>query len=115
MGNSNEPWEIVCFSNSNYEGDLVSRQSISGFILYVLGIPVSWRLKSQKSVSLSSSEAEYITLSEAVKEVMFVVQLLESMQIVVKYPVMVRVDNVGAIFMFSNVDHELYKICGHSV
>ena len=25
MGNSNEPWEIICFSDSNYAGDLVSR------------------------------------------------------------------------------------------
>ena len=46
---------------------------------------------------------DYIALSKAVKEVIFVVQLLRSMQIVVKYPVMVRVDNVGAIFMASNV------------
>ena len=55
--NSNEPWEIVCFSNIGYAGDLVSRQSISGFILYVLGVPVSWSSNLQKSVSLSSSEA----------------------------------------------------------
>ena len=34
---------------------------------------------------------------------MFVAQLLESMQIVVKYAVMVRVDNVGAIFIASNI------------
>ena len=61
------------------------------------------RLKSQNSVFLSSSEAEYIALSQAVKEVMFMVQLLGSMQIVVEYPVMVRVDNVGAIFMASNI------------
>ena len=25
MGNSNEPWEIVCFSNSDYAGDPMSR------------------------------------------------------------------------------------------
>ena len=94
---------IVCFSNSNYAGDPVSRQSISGFILYVLGVPVSWQSKLQKRVSLSSSEAEYITLSEAVKEVMFVVQHLGSMKMVVKYPVMVRVDNIGTIFMASKI------------
>ena len=41
-GNSNKPCDIVCFSNSDYAGDLVSRQSISGFVLYVLGVPVSW-------------------------------------------------------------------------
>ena len=34
---------------------------------------------------------------------MFLVQLLGSMKILVKYPVMVKVDNVGAIFMASNI------------
>ena len=62
-GNLNKPWEIVCFSNSDYAGALVSRRSISGFILYVLSVPVSWRSKLQKSVSLSSTEVKYITLS----------------------------------------------------
>ena len=42
-------------------------------------------------------------MSEAVKEVMFVAQLLESMKTVVKYPVTVRVDNICAIFMASNL------------
>ena len=40
-GNLNEPWEIICFSDSTYAGDLVSRRSISGFKLYVLSVPVS--------------------------------------------------------------------------
>ena len=60
-------------------------------------------MKSQKSVSLSSSEAEYIALCEVVKEVMFVIQLLGSMKILVEYPVRVRVDNTGAILITSNV------------
>ena len=46
---------------------------------------------------------EYITLFKAIKEVMFMVQLLQRMKIAVKYPVMVRVDNIGAIFMASNI------------
>ena len=66
-------------------------------------VPVAWRSKAQQSVTLSSSEAEWVSLSEAVKEIMFVLQLLESMKIKVKYPVTVLVDNVGAIFMSSNV------------
>ena len=65
-GNPNEPWEFICFSNSDYAGYPESRRSISGFIVHVLGIPISWRSKLQKSVSLSSSEAEYIALSEAI-------------------------------------------------
>ena len=42
MGNSNEPWEIVYFSNNDYAGALVIRRSTSCFALYVLDIPVSW-------------------------------------------------------------------------
>ena len=118
--NSNKPWEIVCFYNSDYAGDPVSRQSISGFILYVLNVPVSLQSKSQKNISLSNSEAEYIVLSEDVKEVMFVLQLLGSMKIVVKYPVTVRVDKVGAIFMTTNITNTCctkhvdirYQLCG---
>ena len=45
MGNSNKSWEIVCFSDSDYAGDPVSRRSISGFIIYELGVPVSWQSK----------------------------------------------------------------------
>ena len=48
------------FSNSVYVGDPVSRKSISGFILYVLGVLISWQSKGQKSVTLSSSEAAWV-------------------------------------------------------
>ena len=54
-------------------------------------------------MALSSSDAERVALSEAVKEVIFVIQLLGEMKISVMIPVMVRVGNVGAIFMASNV------------
>ena len=46
---------------------------------------------------------EYASLSDAVKEVLCVVQLMEDMKIVVMYPVMVKVDNIGAIFMANNI------------
>ena len=42
MGNSSKPREIKGFSNGDHAGHPVSRQSISGFILYVLGVPVFW-------------------------------------------------------------------------
>ena len=54
MENSNKPWEIVCFSDCNYAGDPVNRRSTSVFILFVLGIPISWQSEWQKSVSLST-------------------------------------------------------------
>ena len=99
-----KPWDLVCYSDSDYAGDPDTRRSVSGYVLFVQGVPVSWRSKANKTVTLSSTEAEWIALSEAVKEVMFVVQLLDSMRIKYHLPVTVRVDNIGAIFMSKNIN-----------
>ena len=47
-----------------------------------------------KSVVLSTSEAEYMALSEVVKELKFIVQLLQTMNITVELPITVHVDNL---------------------
>ena len=96
-------WSIVAFSDSDYAGDSETRISIAGFILYLLGVPISWKSKGQKGVTLSSSEAEFVALSEAAKEVKFTFQVLQSMGVRVTLPIVIRVDNVGAIFIGSNV------------
>ena len=96
-------WTIIAFSDSDYAGDPETRVSIAGFLLYFMGVPISWKSKGMKSVTLSSTEAEFVALSEAAKEVRFVYQVLESVGIKVKLPIVVRVDNIGAIFMSNNV------------
>jgi hypothetical protein len=56
---------------------------------------------------LSSSKAEYAAMSEAVKEIHFIFYLLRSMFIEVKLPIVVRYDNVEAIFMAENLSSEV--------
>jgi hypothetical protein len=67
-----------------------------------MNVPVCWRSKSQKGVTLSSSEAEYVAMSEAVKEVKFIYYLLCDIGIEVELPIIVITDNVGAMFMAQN-------------
>ena len=55
-----------------------------------------------KSVVLSTTEAEYMALSEVVKELKFIVQLLQTMNITVELPITVHVDNVGTIWLSNN-------------
>ena len=55
-----------------------------------------------KSVVLSPTEAQYMALSEVVKELKFIVQLLQTMNIEVELPITVHVDNVGAIWLSNN-------------
>jgi hypothetical protein len=68
-----------------------------------MGVPILWKSKSQRSVPMSSAEAEYVSLSEAAKEIKFVYQILLTMEIKVETPIIVRVDNMGTIFMSENV------------
>ena len=61
---------------------------------------------------LSNSEAKWVALSEAVKEVILMNPWLGNMKFFVKLPVMVRVDNIEAIFMASNITvMSHYQIC----
>ena len=55
---------------------MVTRKSVSGFIIYVLGVHMLLQSKAQRSITLSSSEEEWVALLETVKEVMFVIKLL---------------------------------------
>ena len=95
-------WDLVSYCDSDWAGDAETRISVTGFIIYLLGVPICWRSKGQKGVTLSSSEAEYVAISEAVKEIRFIYYLLESIGINIELPIVVRCDNVGAIFMAEN-------------
>ena len=100
--NNKNTWEMKAYCDSDYAGDRDGRKSVSGFIVYVQGCPISWKSRKQKAVTLSSSEAEYVAISEVCAEIMFLKQVMEFLNITVMLPITVRVDNVGAIYLANN-------------
>ena len=95
-------WVLILYSDSDWAGDKDTRKSVTGYMLFLNGVLICWRSRGQKAVALSSSEAEFYACSEAVKEIPFVLQILLFLEIPVKLPVEVYVDNIGAIFMIEN-------------
>ena len=95
-------WALKALSDSDFASDKETRISIFGYIIYFCGIPIAWRSKGMKSVVLSATEAEYMALSEVVKELKFIVQQLQTMNVEVELPIVVHVDNVGAIWLSNN-------------
>lgn len=67
---------ISCYCDADYASNRDDRVSIGGLILYVSGAPILWRTTKQKCVSLSSMEAEFISVTEASKEVIWVSRIL---------------------------------------
>ena len=37
-----DEWTVLAFSDSDFGGDKETRISIAGFVLYLLGVPISW-------------------------------------------------------------------------
>ena len=99
---TNNEWRIKAYSDSDYAGDRDTRRSVSGYIIMVNGCIVAWWSRGQKSVTLSSSEAEYVAASEAVAEMLHVKQILEGMGEKVTTPMRLNIDNMGAIYMAKN-------------
>ena len=53
-------------------------------------------------MTLSSTEAGYIALSETCAEILFIKQVLEFLNVKIKFPIIVHVDNTGAIYLANN-------------
>ena len=70
----------VCYTNSDWAGDRDKRQSTSAFVVVVYGGVVSWKTRKQDLVVLSTTEAEYIALTEASKEVIWMRRLLREIE-----------------------------------
>ncbi|SOV05223.1 uncharacterized protein UDID_17870 [Ustilago sp. UG-2017a] len=92
---SQEP--LVAHSDANWASDAtIQRRSTSGSVVLVYGNPVAWKSATQKCVSLSAVEAEFIAATEATREVLFLKQLLCSIGIATGTPT-VYSDNTGCI------------------
>ena len=61
-------WALKALSDSDFASGKETRISVFGYIIYFCGIPIAWRSKGMKSVVLSTTEEEYMALSEVVKE-----------------------------------------------
>ena len=60
--------------------DPSTAKSRSGWIIFYAGCPVSWASKLQSQVALSTTEAEYIAMSQALRDVIPVMNLIQEMR-----------------------------------
>ena len=70
----------MCYTDSDWAGDTESRKSTGGYVFILCGAAVSWKTKKQTTISLSSTEAEYVALSEATKEAIWMKRLLREIE-----------------------------------
>ena len=68
---------VVCgYVDASWGEDPLTRKSQSGYVFTLGNAAISWKSKLQTTVALSSTEAEYLALSAAVKEALFLRNLV---------------------------------------
>jgi hypothetical protein len=70
---------ITGYTDSDYASSIDDRKSISGYLFKYGECSVSWNSSKQKTVALSSTEAEYVALTNAIKEGVWLKQLLSEL------------------------------------
>ncbi|XP_062113577.1 secreted RxLR effector protein 161-like [Humulus lupulus] len=60
--------EVLGYVDSDYAGCIDTRRSLMGYVFTIQGGCVRWKENLQKVVALSSTEAEYMAATEAIKE-----------------------------------------------
>ncbi len=100
---------LIGYSDADWAGDQDDRRSTTGNVFLLGGGAVSWLSKKQSTVALSTAEAEYVALSQAAQECVWLRRLLSDLGMDVS-PVMILEDNQGAIAIAKNpVDHSRTK------
>ena len=78
---------------------LMIEKAMSGYIFCLGSNVIVWSSKKQKTVTLSSAEAEYIAATDAVCEAIWLRRLLSDLQQKIEEPTVICCDNMSAIAM----------------
>ena len=93
---------IIGCSDADWAGDISDRKSTSGYIFVLSGGAISWSSRKQKCVALSIAEDEYVALSSAVQECIWLRQLEAELGNATEGPSLILEDNQSAIAMAKN-------------
>lgn len=94
--------ELMSFSDANWAEDKTTRKSNSGYICKINGGTVSWSCRKQDIIALSSTEAEYVALSETCKETIWLKRLVNFFDANLTFPIKIDTDSQSCMKMISN-------------
>lgn len=98
------------YSDADFAGCTDTRKSTTGYCILLNSSIISWCSEKQKSVSLSTTESEYISASQSIREMIWIYRLLKNLGVSFSQPVLF-VDNQSAIKLIKNP--ELHKRSKH--
>ena len=96
------PEVLVAYSDSDHAADTVGRRSTAGMAFYLNGCLITWGSQKQKTVALSSCEAEFMAATVAAMQALWLRSLLSELTSTPRRTVTMFVDNNSAIALMKN-------------
>lgn len=69
-------YDIKAYADADWANDLSDRKSYTGFVIKIGENVINWEARKQRCTALSSTEAEYIAISDVCKDICFVMNFL---------------------------------------
>jgi hypothetical protein len=91
------PWKLRIHVDADWANDTLHRRSRSGFLIMANGNLLSFGSGLQPKTASSTAVAEYVALASAVKELLWIKQLLSGMGQRIELPVPIEEDNQACI------------------
>ena len=89
--------ELLGYADADYGSNLIDRRSTTGYVFVFCRGPISWQSRKQPTVALSTMEAEYMALSDAIRELLSRMYYLTELGILLIQPTIAFTDNQAAI------------------
>jgi hypothetical protein len=68
---------LLAYVDADYANDSIDYKSITGYLIFFGKTLISWTSKKQKSVTLSTTEAEFIALTDVARELLWIQQIYQ--------------------------------------
>src|SRR5258707_9411735 len=108
---------LIGFSDSDWASNPNTQRLVSGYTFLFCGAVITWSVKKQLTIALSSTKAEYMAMTHSGKEAVFLNHLFDNLEIPIQFLIPLLVDNQSAITLTENpIFHACskhIKVCHH--
>ena len=93
---------LHAFSDADWAGDLDSRRSTTGYVVFAAGGPIAWQSKLQSTVAASTMEAEYMAAFNAIQECVWIKGVMDEIGLSLDRPITLFMDSKSALCLANN-------------